>query len=138
MIRSDTIRKGESAVYRSILRAIELGCTVSRPCIEGSRYDLVIDRGSGRMERVQIKYCERRRGGAYELTLTRHCGGRARRIYPYDASEVDAVVAYLAQDDLLVWLPVSEWNGRSAINLRIDAPGNGQRRSIRMAADFRW
>jgi hypothetical protein len=138
VIRSDTIRKGESAVYRSVLRAIELGWTVSRPCVEGSRYDLVVDRGRGRMERVQVKYCERRHGGAYELTLTRHSGGRTRRIYSYDESEVDAVAAYLAQDDLLVWLPVCEWNGRTAINLRIDAPRNGQRRSIRMAADFRW
>jgi hypothetical protein len=140
MIRSDTVRKGEIAVQRTILRAIELGCTVCRPCLEGSRYDLVIERRQGVLERVQVKYCDARPGssGSYALSLTRHTGGRARRIYPYSAREVDAIVALLASDDMLVWLPAPVWDGRSTLNIRTRPARNGQRSGIRMATDFRW
>ena len=140
MIRSNTNRKGEIAVQRVILRALELGLNVCRPCIEGTRYDLAVERQCGRLERVQVKYCDHRPGrdGTYQLSLTRHCGGRARRIYGYGRTEIAAVVGYLASHDCLVWLPAALWEGRTRIALRTHPARNGQRHGIHMARDYRW
>ena len=140
MIRSNTNRKGEIAVQRVILRALELGLNVCRPCIEGTRYDLAIERTTGRLERVQVKYCDHQPGrdGTYQLSLKRHCGGRARRVYGYGRTEIDAVVGYLASHDCLVWLPAALWDGRTRIALRTRPARNGQRRGTHMATDYRW
>jgi hypothetical protein len=140
MIRSATARKGEIAVHRAILRALELGMTPSRPCVEGARYDLVIDAGARALSRVQVKYCDHRpRGaGAYEISLTRHCGGRDRRLYRYADDEIDAVVAFLAADDALAWLPAPLWAGRAAVTVRTAPARNGQRRGVHLLDDLRW
>ena len=141
MIRSPTARKGEIAVHRAILRALELGCTPSRPCVEGARYDLVIDAGAGRgLARVQVKYCDHRprNTDAYEISLTRHCGGRDRRLYRYGSDEIDAVVAFLAADDALAWLPAPLWAGRTAVTIRTSPARNGQQRGVHVLERLRW
>jgi hypothetical protein len=140
MIRSCTARKGEIAVQRAILRALELGLTPSRPCIEGVRYDLIVDRGALGMARVQVKYCNHRprSSDAYEISLTRHSGSRNRRLYRYGSDEVDAIVALLAAHDSMVWLPHELWNGRTAVTVRTRPAANGQRRNIHMLDQYRW
>ena len=140
MLRSETVRKGEIAVHRTIIRSLELGHTPLRPCVEGARYDLVIDRGAGGLSRVQVKYCNHRPRcrDAYEISLTRHSGGRNRRTYRYLPHEIDAVVALLASHDLLVWVPAECLEGRSGITLRTAPARNGQRALVRMAADYAW
>jgi hypothetical protein len=140
MIRSCTARNGEIAVHRAILRALELGFTPSRPCVEGTRYDLVVDRGGLGMARVQVKYCDHRPRGpdAYEISLTRHTGSRDRRIYRYGGDEIDAIVALLAAHDSLVWLPQTLWDGRTAVTLRTRPAANGQHRNVHMFDQYRW
>ena len=140
VMRSSTARKGEIAVQRAILRALELGWTPSRPCVEGARYDLVMDAGATGLRRVQVKYCDHRpRGaGAYEVSLTRHCGGRDRRMYRYGSHEIDAVVAFLAADDVLAWLPAPLWAGRAAVTIRTSPARNGQRQGVHLLEHLRW
>ncbi len=139
-MRSPTARKGEIAVHRAILRALELGYTPSRPCVEGARYDLVIDAGASQLARVQVKYCDHRprNTGAYEISLTRHCGGRDRRLYRYGSEEIDAIVAFLAADDALAWLPAPLWAGRAAVTIRTSPARNGQRRGVHLLEHLRW
>lgn len=140
MLRPTTVRKGEIAVQRAVLRALELGLTPSKPCVEGARYDLVVDRGAAGLSRVQVKYCDHRprQADAYEISLTRHSGDRKRRLYRYRCDEVDAIVAYLAGHDVLVWLPPSAWEGRASVTLRFAPALNGQRTGVRPASDYRW
>ena len=140
MLRSNTVRKGEIAVHRAIIRSLELGQTPLRPCVEGARYDLVVDRGSDGLARVQVKYCDHRPRcrDAYELSLTRHSGGRKRRTYRYLQHEIDAIVALLASHDMLVWVPARSLEGRSSITLRTAPARNGQRARLQMASDYAW
>ena len=99
-----------------------------------------MERTDGLLERVQVKYCDHQpgRGGTYQLSLTRHCGGRTRRIYGYGRGDIDAIVGYLASDDCPVWLPAALWEGRTRIALRTGPARNGQRCGIHMARDYRW
>lgn len=127
-------------MQRAVLRALELGFTPSKPCVEGARYDLVVDRGPAGLSRVQVKYCDHRprHPGAYEISLTRHSGDRARRLYRYRGDEIDAIVAYLAGHDLLAWLPSRLWEERASVTLRCAPALNGQRAGVHLAADHRW
>lgn len=133
-----TIQKGDIALQRVILRAFELGYTVSKPCNEGSRYDLVVDDGL-RLHRVQVKYCDYQpREGVFHLVLHKHSGGYRRRLYTYTDAEIDAVVAYLPAVGQCVWLPPALWRGRHQVSLRTHPARNGQTSGVNLADAYLW
>ena len=105
MIRSNTNRKGEIAVQRTILRALELGLNVCRPCIEGTRYDLAVERTDGLLERVQVKYCDHQpgRGGTYS--------SRSRAIAAVARDGSTDTAEGKSMPSSATWPPMIAWSG---------------------------
>lgn len=130
--------KGQLAVSKAQVRAIELGYYVSVPLMD-YRYDLVLDDGK-KLWRVQIKYENRgvsKSVGAVGVRLsyeTRH----RRRIYTYSSDEVDALIVYLPKIDKLCWIPCELFVGKHELLLRLDPPLNQQKTKINYASDYYW
>jgi hypothetical protein len=64
-------RKAELARLKVEARALELGVICSRPSVEGTRYDCILDI-AGKLYRAQIEYCACAAGnstGAIQLRL---------------------------------------------------------------------
>jgi hypothetical protein len=130
--------KGQLAVSKAQVRAIELGYYVSVPLMD-YRYDLVLDDGK-KLWRVQIKYANRKphnSNGAVTVQLTYETRKR-RRIVTYNSSEVDALVVYLPKIDKLCWFPTDVFVGKRGLNVRIDQPKNSQSKKIVMASSYFW
>jgi hypothetical protein len=116
-------------------RAWEKGWIASRPTRD-CRYDLVLDDGK-RLHRVQVKYAGRRAvhcRGAVNLDFTKG-GSRNRRYFDH---EVDAIIAYVAPVDTLVWLGPLHFHGRRNIQLRYLPTRSGQTTGCLMVADLVW
>ncbi len=130
-----TVQKGELALVRVLLRALERGWVASRPTRD-CRYDIVLDDGH-QLYRVQVKYCARRAfncQGAVNLDFT--MGGRKNRGYSTD--EIDAVIAYVAPSDTLVWLEPKMFHGRKNIQLRYAPTLSGQKQRCLLVTDLAW
>src|SRR2546423_4547062 len=91
-------QKGGIAEMAIAAEAVKLGIPVSRPMIEGGRYDLVLDLGS-RLVRVQCKWAVRHG----ERIDVRICTSRRVRDgflkTTYSPDEVGAIAAYCAALD---------------------------------------
>src|SRR5436309_8926009 len=88
-------RKAESARLKVEARALELGIICSRPSVEGTRYDCILDI-EGKLYRAQIKYCNRRSShssGVVSVKLKSNVKQGAARCYT--ESEVDALLIYI-------------------------------------------
>ena len=130
-----TAQKGELALLRVLQRALQKGwitCKPTRDC----RYDLVLDDGE-RLHRVQVKYAGRRASncvGAVSLDFTK--GGSRDRTYL--DHEIDAVIAYVAPADRLVWLRREHFHGRRTIQLRYVPTRSGQKNGCLMVDELAW
>lgn len=132
-----TNQKGNIAEAEIAAAAIRLGIPVLRPVAEHSRYDLVFELG-GRFVRVQCKWATRR-GDVIAVgfrTNRRGPNGFIRTTYTPD--EVDAIAAYCPDTDQCYYLPMEKFGGRTAVQLRLTAPKNGQRASIHFEAEHRF
>lgn len=130
--------KGQLAVSKAQVRAIELGYDVSVPIMD-YRYDLVLDDGK-KLWRVQVKYANRKpthSTGAVTAQLTYETRGR-KRVVTYQESEVDALVVYIPKIDKLCWFTPNLFVGKSGLTIRVDQPINHQKRKIILASDYFW
>jgi PD-(D/E)XK endonuclease len=130
-----TALKGELALLRTLQRAVEKGWIASRPTRD-CRYDLVLDDGD-RLYRAQVKYAGRRAvhcQGAVSLDFTKG-GKRDRR---YMDHEIDAVLAYVAPADTVVWLGRDHFHQRRAVQLRYAPTRNGQTNGCYLVSDLAW
>lgn len=130
--------KGQLAVSKVELRAMELGFIPSRPLFD-SRYDVIIDDGK-KLWRVQVKYGNgkpRNSVGSVTVNLAYETRGR-KNIYTYNESEVDALVVYIPKIDKLCWFPCEVFVGKKELSIRIDPPLNGQKSKIYYAYDYFW
>lgn len=136
-MRSETIRKGEIAKCRVLLRAYEKGVTASVPTIE-TDYDLVLD-VKGQLVRVQVKYAgasPSRASGAVELGLRRTTW--TKKVLTYSPREIDALLVFIPQLDAVVWLPPKVWAGKTSLTLRYEDSRNRQKKRVLDARDFVW
>jgi hypothetical protein len=131
-----TTSKGEIALLKVLLRAAEKGWPCSRPTIEGTRYDLIIDDGKI-LHRVQVKYANGSTPhgtGSVHLHLSKKptTGTRPRISY---SDDIDALLVYLPATDSIVWLEREIWHGKHDIYLRHTPSKSNQVKGCLFVAD---
>ena len=135
---SEQQRKAETARVKVEARALELGVICSRPSVEGTRYDCVLDI-EGKLYRAQIKYCNclsAHSSGAITVRLRSNVGQGAARCYTKD--EVDALLVYIPSIDKICFFPQEVFCGKTGINIRLEPTRNGQKKGCLLAQDFFW
>ncbi|HEX8649476.1 MAG TPA: group I intron-associated PD-(D/E)XK endonuclease [Pyrinomonadaceae bacterium] len=135
---SNQQRKAELARLKVEARALELGVIFSRPCVEGTRYDCILDIDR-KLYRAQIKYsncwavnCS----GAIAVRLKSNVGQGAARCYAED--EVDALLVYIPSIDRICFFPQEVFCGKAQLHIRLLPSRNGQQKGCVLAQDFLW
>ncbi len=124
-------QKGHIARLKVEARAAELGAYVSIPTTD-TRYDLVID-SENFLYRVQVKYADvsmRNSRGSVLLSLLKN--GKT-----YSASEIDALLVYVAKVDRVCWFGPEVFHGRQSITLRYK-PAAIHRVDMRLVHEYFW
>lgn len=134
----DQLRKADIARLKVEMRALELGIICSRPVVEGTRYDCVLDTGI-HLYRVQIKYgngTPSRSTGAVHVNLRKVIG--KEKNHPYLDNEIDALLIYIPKIDRICWFGPEIFNGKRSISIRIDTAKNSQTKRCFLAAEYLW
>lgn len=130
--KRDTKTIGDISEMHVILAMRKRGYDVSVPLGENHRYDLVVDDGE-KLSRVQVK-TGRVRGDVIRYNCASshaHRGGTTR---PY-FGQIDYLAVYCPDNGKVYILPETELTATRA-HLRLSAPRNNMRKTIRWAADF--
>jgi PD-(D/E)XK endonuclease len=109
-------KRGEWAELRFLLRAIEHGLALTKPCGESSAYDFAVD-CHGHFLRVQVKCTQYKRDNSYQ------CDIASNRI-PYDPSQLDFFAAYVIPADAWYILPIRATNRQPDILLTPHRPSS--------------
>lgn len=137
-VLADQMRKAEIAMMKVGIRALQLGASVSKPIFEGARYDYIIER-DGKLYRAQVKYADGkpfRTTGAVYVNLRKQI--KKDKNFPYNKSEVDALVVYVPKIDKICWFEPEVFCGKQALYIRIAASKNGQSKGCLAADDYLW
>jgi hypothetical protein len=106
-------QRGELAEMMFMVKAAQKGFATAKPYGDSRRYDFILDVGQ-RLWRVQVKSSSARQNGSYFVNLQRNANGE---VVPYDASEIDFVVAYVMPCDAWFVIPVEAIYGRQSAKL---------------------
>ena len=129
--------KGQLAISKAELRALELGYIPSRPSFD-TRYDLIID-NLNTLDRVQVKYADgkpSKTGGSVVVKLAYE--DRKKRIFTYRKEEIDALIVYIPRIDRLCFLPPKIFVGKRNLCIRLEKSKNNQRKKVIFAEDYYW
>ena len=96
-----------------MVRAAQKGFATAKPYGDSQRYGFILDVGQ-RLWRVQVKSSSAEQYGSYMVNLQRNANGE---VVPYDASEIDFVVAYVMPCDAWFVIPVEAIYGRQSAKL---------------------
>jgi hypothetical protein len=127
--------KGAIAELELTAAAARLGVVVSRPLLEGRRYDLIFDIDH-RLLRVQCKWGAQRGDLIVVRTSTSRHTPRGYIRTTYSAEEIDAIAIYCHPLNRCFLLPIEELAGQSYLHLRLAPARNNQRALVRMADDY--
>ncbi|MGA2374509.1 MAG: group I intron-associated PD-(D/E)XK endonuclease [Candidatus Sulfotelmatobacter sp.] len=106
-------QRGELAEMMFMVKAAQKGFATAKPYGDSRRYDFILDVGP-RLWRVQVKSSSAKQYGSYMVNLQRNANGE---VVPYDASEIDFVVAYVMPCDAWFVIPVEAIYGRQSAKL---------------------
>ena len=96
-----------------MVKTAQKGFVTSKPYGDSRAYDFILDVGN-RLWRVQVKLTRAKQYGAYMVNLQRNANGK---VIPYDASEIDFVVAYVFPCEAWFVIPVEAIYGRQSAKL---------------------
>jgi hypothetical protein len=132
--RRDTKRVGDISELEVALALTRAGYVVSRPLGENQRYDLIADDGT-RLQRVQVK-TGRIRGGVLIFNCCSTHGHRRSAIaFRSYRGQIDVLAVFCPDNRKVYMVPEAELT-RSRIHLRLTAPRNNMRKTIRWAGQY--
>ena len=129
--------KGQLAISKVELRALELGFIPSRPLYD-TRYDLIID-NSKSLRKVQVKYADGKPSSSLGAVIVKlSYSNRKNKIYTYNKREVDDLIVYIPKINKLCLIPKDIFTGKRNLCIRIDKPKNNQTKGVIFAEDYYW
>ena len=111
--RATSKERGELAEMMFMVEATRMGMVVAKPYGDSQRYDFIVDVRRG-LWRVQVRSSTALQYGSYGLNLQRHANGK---LIPYDATEIDFLVALVAPCEAWFVIPVEAIAGRKTAKL---------------------
>jgi hypothetical protein len=129
--------KGQLAVSKTELRALELGYIPSRPLCD-TRYDLIIDI-NGVLKKIQVKYANglpSKSKGSIVVKLSYE--DRKKQVFTYKDCEVDGLIVYIPKIDKLCFIPNNIFTGKRNLCIRLERCRNNQKKGIIYAKDYYW
>jgi hypothetical protein len=136
-VKITTNVKGQIAISKAELRAIELGYIPSKPIFD-TRYDLILDNHQ-KLIKVQIKYADGKMSNSEGAVMVKlGYQDRKKNIYTYQKEEIDALIVYLPKINKLCYFPCEVFVGKEKIHVRYLKPKNNQIKGILYAEKYYW
>lgn len=134
----NTNSKGDLAIAKVLLIAIEKGYLVSKPLSESSRYDLVIDI-DGSLKRTQVKYADGK-GSHGSQGVVRVCLEKRykNKVLLYDEKVIDLLLVYIPKIDRVCIFRPEVFSGKSNLYIRYEPSKNGQETGCLLADSCFW
>jgi len=131
-----TMDKGYVGVTKVVADLTVRGYTVLLPMYEQMPFDLVVYR-NGQFHRVQVKYRTINARASVEVAFKATSVYTSGKKYskPWNKDEIDLLAIYCPETDACYYLDPKEF-GKS-VSLRVRTAGNGQRRGVNLAEDYR-
>ena len=135
MARHHTKDKGDLGVLKAQIDLFEQGFTLLAPLTEHSPFDVVAYKG-GEFLRVQVKYRAIDRFGKVDVKFASSWADRhGTHVVPVDKREIDIYCVYCPDTDECYYLRPADFGSNAS--LRVEAPKNGQRKGVHLAAKHR-
>ena len=134
----EQLRKADLARLKVEMRALELGIICSRPVVEGTRYDLILDQ-DGKLYRAQVKYgngSSTKCKGVVQINLRKAI--RREKNQPYTDKDIDILLIYVPKIDKVCSFGPEIFNHKSSLSIRISPTKNGQTKHCLPAENFFW
>ena len=129
--------KGQLALTKTELRALELGYVPSRPIFD-TRYDLIIDTLEG-LKKVQVKYANGKPSQSLGSVIVKLAyENRRKEVFTYTDKEVDGLIVYIPKIDKLCFMPPHIFIGKRNLCIRLEKPKNNQTKGVIFASDYYW
>lgn len=125
---------GEITEQQVALEFLKRGIQVSKPLVQSSRYDFIIDVNNV-LYKVQVKTCNLKDDGARLefATSTSHTNTQGTKNLSYNSNEVDFFATFIENKCYLI--PFMDC-GKRVQSLRLEPTKNGQTQGIRFAKDY--
>lgn len=125
---------GEITEQEVALEFLKRGIQVSKPLVQSSRYDFIID-VNDILYKVQVKTCALKDEGARLefATSTSHTNTRGTKNLSYKSNEVDFFATFFNGECYLIPYNIC---GKRTQNLRLAPTKNGQVQGIKFAKDY--
>lgn len=119
-----TCDKGDKAEVAVMNDLVRLGYKVLIPYGHNWRFDLVayLD---GRFIRIQVKKAIDGRGGLGRQLTIRAFSGIGEYKHKYTKDEVDVIAAFIEDDNEVIYIPISDFEGHDMMTIRRDEAGVG-------------
>lgn len=133
-----TKQKGSIAEMAIASDLTKRGFAVALPVSECSDWDLLFDRGLGRIERVQVKYAESTADGLLLIRTRSHSvvAGKVASTKTYSKTSVDWIGAYDGATGRCFYIPIDQVEGREEFRLRLTMPPRANRDRVHLADDY--
>jgi hypothetical protein len=131
--------KGDIAELKIAADLRARGYKLAFPYGEDVDFDLILCRGDGALERVQVKYA-RSDGRVITVPTRSHSltNGKVRATKRYTAGTIDWLAVWEPSLDRCFYIPAAELGaGMNMLHLRLVPPLNNQMRRIRPAEQYR-
>lgn len=134
----EQLKKADLARLKVEMRALELGVICSRPVIEGTRYDLILDQ-DGRLYRAQVKYGDGSSAkckGVVQINLRKEI--KREKNHPYTDKDINVLLIYVPKIDKICYFGPEIFNQKSSLSIRTAPSINGQLKRCLPAEKFIW
>jgi hypothetical protein len=136
----NSVRKGDQAELKVAAELATRGFGVAFPFSTSSNWDLLAwEEGTDNFLRVQVKYAELLDSGAIPVRTRTHSNtSKQQTTRYYTAQDFDVLAVWCPQKpDSCMYIAPSEFEGSSALHLRVSMSLNGQMKNIRWAYQYR-
>lgn len=124
---------GEITEQQVALEFLKLGIMVSKPLVQSSRYDFIVDINN-KLYKIQVKTCTLKENAFLEFaTSTSHTNTQGTKNISYTKDDVDFFATYYQGQCYLI--PFEKCGNRSQ-RLRLIPTKNGQIKGITFAKDY--
>ena len=125
-------QKGNLTELQCLTAFCELGCPISIPYGDNSKYDFIAD-VDGRLLKIQVKTASLKTDGAIKFSCrTTHVNCAGVKNERYSSNDIDYFATYWNNQCYLV--PVTECSVEKT--LRFEYPKNGQKKGITLASEY--
>lgn len=114
-----TKQLGNIGEAKALAKLVSMNIPVYVSFGDNEKADLVAD-FNGKLNKLQVKTSEKLEDGKFTTSLkSSTIRNQVNYVHKYDSSEIDYFIVYNLESDILLMLPIEEFEHRNAVTFRV-------------------